>query len=182
MEKTEIFTKIGFRARMRLTMILIIILVTAAGIGISIYLQNAEQVKALHRLGNYVAINLAHNSSLGVLSEEPENVKQALDAALGDSQIVGSTVYLSNGDVLDSRTRFSKHSYSQVELDKYMATLIATDSRTPLAIQSRTRDGKEIVYFRCAHVQMPLLIIELLRDINLLRKEIKNEKVGDHQK
>lgn len=31
---------------------------------------------------------------------------------------------------------------------------------------------KEAVYRRCAHMQMPLLMCELLRDINLLRKEI----------
>lgn len=31
---------------------------------------------------------------------------------------------------------------------------------------------KEFSYFRCAFVQMPLLICELLRDINLMRQEI----------
>src|SRR3990167_8012387 len=41
-------------------------------------------------------------------------------------------------------------------------------------INSETK--QEMVYHRCVHVQMSYLLIELLMDINLLRKEIK-EKV-----
>lgn len=39
--------------------------------------------------------------------------------------------------------------------------------------------GKEFSYFRCAFNQVPLLICELLRDINILRKEIANVKMDN---
>lgn len=37
-------------------------------------------------------------------------------------------------------------------------------------------EGQEFTYFRCVFQQIPLLQIELIRDINILRKEFANEK------
>lgn len=36
--------------------------------------------------------------------------------------------------------------------------------------------GKEFTYYRCVFQQTPLLLIELIRDVNLLRKEMVNAK------
>lgn len=46
-----------------------------------------------------------------------------------------------------------------------------------LEFKTISDNGKEFPFWRCAHVQLPLLIIELIRDINLLKEEVRNVKI-----
>jgi signal transduction histidine kinase len=97
--------KFGFRTRIRLGMALVIIIVMAFSTTVSIFFQNRGLINSLNRLGRYVALNLSYNSKLGVLSEEPANLEQPLNAVLGEQQVVGAVVFLLDGKPLSSKQR-----------------------------------------------------------------------------
>jgi len=101
----QIIDKIGFRARIRLGMVLVIMFVMAFSVSASVYLQSRNQIVSMNRLGSFIALNLSHNSKLGVLSEEPENLKQPLDAVLRENQVMGAAVYLPDGRLISYKKR-----------------------------------------------------------------------------
>jgi len=147
MKKTgKQWLQFGFRSRMRLTMILVIFWVMAFGACVSTYLHNREQTEALNRLGAYVAANLAQNSSLGVLSEEPEHVSQALEASLSDTQILGAHIYLANGDILDQKQQ-RKYSLADFDPGEHLGQMRQKEDGLPYFVKAQTTTGEEVVSF-----------------------------------
>ena len=126
--------KTGFRARMRIGMVLVIILVTTVNMSTSIYLQGREQIKSLDSLGENIAMNLGQNSKLGILSEEPSNLEQFLNAAFGELQVLGITVYLANGTPISSQKR-QEYTLSNLEIDEQLVLL---NSSADLIVTAKT--------------------------------------------
>ena len=128
--------KIGFCTRIRLGMFLVIVLITALGTLVSIYLQNRDQIESMDKLGRYIAANLGQNSKLGLLSEEPDNLKQPLDAAMAEHQVMGISIYLANGKSLISKKR-QAYSLSNLKASEQLSLVISSPAPT-VVIESET--------------------------------------------
>jgi len=138
----KIFKGVSFHTRIRLGMVVVILVVIVIGTLLSIYLQNQNQFEAMNTFGRYVAVNLSENSLLGILSEEPENLKYAVNAAVSDRRVIGVDIFLANGELLASR---KKQDYLLDKLDtaKLLKT-IASSTEPSIVIQTQTTSGRQL--------------------------------------
>lgn len=123
-------------------MVLVIVLITALGVMTSTYLQGRDQLKAMNRLGNYIALSVSHNSELGILSEEPSNLEQPLTAAMGERQVMGVSVYLANGKLISSKKR-RQYLLNDFEITEQLALLNSTPAPA-VAIETQTTRGRSL--------------------------------------
>ena len=129
----------GFRARIRLGMYLIIVLVMTFSVSTSIYLQNRSEIKSLNRLGEFIALDLSYNSMLGILSEEPANLKQPLKALLNEQQVLGAEVYLADGKLIAGEKR---HQYEINLTAEKRLMLVNSSQAATFTVKTRTSSGQ----------------------------------------
>ena len=138
-EKLE---SMGFRTRMRVGMVLVILLITILGMLVSTYLQNRSQVRFMNRYGKYIAVNLSQNSKLGILSKEPDNLKQPLNAAFDECQVMGVSVYLATGKLLGCKKR-RQYCLSELEASRQLA-LVSSSAKPAVVVKTRTTAGQPL--------------------------------------
>jgi len=134
--------KISFRTRIRLGMLTVIALIIILSMSVTTFLQNRDQIKSMDKLGTYIAANLAQNSTLGLLSEEPDNLVQPLDAATAEHQVVGASVYLANGKLLKSKKHL-EYSLDNLEASEQLAVVSSTMD-LPVIIKTQTGSGQPL--------------------------------------
>lgn len=139
------FKNISFHTRIRLGMLSVILVVIVIKLSVSIYLQAQSQLDAINTFGRYVAVNLSKNSLLGILSEEPENLEHAINAAISDPQVIGVNIYLTDGRLLESR---KKKNYLLENLDAPKQLKIVTSGAGPSAVvKTQTASGRPLISY-----------------------------------
>jgi len=148
---------ISFGWRIRYGIILVIFVVSALGVSVFTYREGQHELQAIDEMGRYMALNLSKNCVLGILSQEPTNLDQPLQATLCDKQVLGAAVYLADGKLVKS---MQQQQYLLRDMDQQKQLHLVTSAIEDVIIQkTSTYSDKPIRSY------LSKVLIEKLEDI-----------------
>ena len=134
--------KMSFHTRIRLGMFLAILLIIVLGMSVTIWSQSRDQIRPMDEFGRYIAENLAQNSKLGLLSEEPDNLKQPLRIVMKEHQVVGASIYQANGKLLCSE-KHGQYSLDNFDASKQVGALFSNPDHA-IVVETQTVTGRPL--------------------------------------
>lgn len=134
--------KMSFHTRIRLGMFLVILLIITLGMSVTIYLQSRHQIRSMDEFGRYIAESLGQNSKLGLLSEEPENLKQPLNAVMTERQVLGASIYQASGKLLCSKKQ-NEYALDNCDVSEQLK-LVRSNPAPVIVIETQTVSGQTL--------------------------------------
>ncbi len=133
---------ISFGWRIRYGIILVIFVVTVLSVSVFTYREGQHVLQTIDEMGRYMALNLSKNCVLGILSQEPTNLDQPLQATLSDKQVLGAAVYLASGKLIKS---MQQEQYLLRDLNQEKQLALVTSALEDVIIRkTSTYSGKRI--------------------------------------